>query len=98
MDQPAPASERAPSLWSPAFRLIVLAQGAFGFAWCSYLLQPKFFTGALGVGPREVGTVNATSGIAAVVAIALLVSIVDRRGGRRLGFLIGTALLFVCSL
>ncbi|HVU04168.1 MAG TPA: MFS transporter [Polyangiaceae bacterium] len=92
------AAPRESRLWSPAFLRIVAAQGAFGFAWCSFLLQPKFFTGPLGVGPREVGFVNATSGVASVAAIAVLVSVVDRRGGRRAAFIAGALLLFACSL
>jgi DHA1 family multidrug resistance protein-like MFS transporter len=87
----------APALWSPGFLKIVLAQGMFGFGWCLYLLQAKFFTGALGVGPREVGLVGATSGVASVGSIALLLTVIDRRGGRRAAFLTGAALLFFSS-
>jgi MFS family permease len=98
MSTAAPGSAPAKALWSPAFLRIVLAQATFGFGWCSYLLQPKFFTGALGVGPREIGTVGATSGVASVTSIIVLVSIVDRRGGRRFAFLCGTAILCLSSL
>jgi len=98
MSTAAPGSAPAKALWSPAFLRIVLAQATFGFGWCSYLLQPKFFTGALGVGPREIGTVTATSGVASVTSIVVLVSIIDRRGGRRMAFLCGTAILFLSSL
>jgi MFS family permease len=97
----APSGTAQPSesaLTSGPFIRIVVAQATFGFGWCLYLLQPKFMTGTLGVGPREVGAVGATSGLASVFGIVLLLRVIDLRGGRRAAFLAGSGLLLVSSL
>jgi MFS family permease len=83
-------------LWSPALTRIVLAQALFGFGWCLYLLQPKFLTQELGVGPAEVGNTMAFGGISGVLAIFGVLRVIDRRGGRRLLFL-GGSLILCCS-
>jgi MFS family permease len=77
---------------------ILIAQATFGFGWCLYLLQPKYLSQSLGAGPDAIGAVSATSGIAAVSAIAAVVFVIDRPGGRRLLFQVGSALLVVASL
>jgi len=75
-----------------------VAQALFGFGWCLYLVQPKFLTTELGVGPEEVGTTMAFGGASGVLAIFLVLRVIDRRGGRQLLFLSGAGLLFVSSL
>ena len=95
------AAERGvpiPTLWSAPFIRVVAAQATFGFGWCLFNLQPKFLTGVLGVGPRAVGTVVATSGLAAILTITGLLRFIDRPWGRRAGFLMGSALLVASSL
>ncbi len=95
---PSATKRPAKSLWSPALTRIVLAQALFGFGWCLYLLQPKFLTQELGVGPAEVGTTMAFGGISGVIAIFGVLSVIDKRGGRRLLFLTGSLILCVSSL
>jgi MFS family permease len=94
MPTPSPAPGNHPSaLSSPAFVRILVAQATFGFGWCLYLLQPKFLTTSLGVGPQEVGAVGSLSGIASIATIGVLLSVIDRRGGRRRAFLAGSLVL-----
>jgi hypothetical protein len=95
----APEAGATPStLWSPSFVRILFAQATFGFGWCLYNLQPKFLSGPLGVGPDGVGRVAATAGVVAILTIAALLRIIDRPGGRRIGFLVGSSLLLAASL
>ncbi|HMJ11407.1 MAG TPA: MFS transporter [Polyangiaceae bacterium] len=96
-EPPSPRA-RSATLWSPALTRIVLAQALFGFGWCLYLVQPKFLTQELGVGPAEVGTTMAFGGASGVVAIFGVLALIDRRGGRRLLFLIGSLLLCAASV
>jgi predicted MFS family arabinose efflux permease len=77
---------------------ILVAQATFGFGWCLYLLQPKYLSQSLGAGPDAIGAVGAISGVAAVVAILAVVFVIDRPGGRRLLFHVGSALLVLASL
>lgn len=95
---PSPTKRPPATLWSPALTRIVLAQGLFGFGWCLYLLQPKFLTQELGVGPAEVGTTMAFGGISGVLAIFGVLRVIDKRGGRRLLFLGGSLILCASSV
>jgi MFS family permease len=84
------------ALWSPALVRIVLAQLAFGFSWCLYLVVPKFLTTALGVGPGGIGSVAMTASAVSAISVLLLVRSIDR--ARRAVFVRGCALLALASL
>jgi MFS family permease len=77
---------------------IVMAQGLFGFAWCLYLVQPKFLTVQLGASPSDVGATLAFGGAAGVASIFFVLRLIDREGGRRLLFLLGSLVLAVSSI
>lgn len=83
---------------SPTFARILAAQATFGFGWCLYLVQPKYLTTALGAGPEQVGAVGTTTGLVSIATIGVLLSIIDRPGGRRRAFLSGCVLLSLASL
>lgn len=84
------------ALWSPALVRIVLAQLAFGFSWCLYLVVPKFLATALGVGPGGIGSVAMTASAVSAISVLLLVRSIDR--ARRAVFVRGCALLALASL
>lgn len=84
------------SLWSPALLRILLAQLAFGFSWCLYLVTPKFLTTQLGVGPSAIGAVSMTASSVAAVAVLAVVRTIDR--ARRAVFVRGCSLLVIASL
>jgi MFS family permease len=75
---------------------IVLAQLAFGFSWCLYLVVPKFLTTALAVGPSDIGTVAMTASTVSAIAVLLVVRSIDR--ARRTVFVRGCLLLALSSL
>jgi MFS family permease len=83
-------------LWSTALLRILLAQLAFGFSWCLYLVYPKFLSVALGVGPEGIGSVATVAGGVSAASVLLAVRSIDR--SRRAVFLRGSALLTACSL
>jgi predicted MFS family arabinose efflux permease len=83
-------------LWSPALVRILLAQLSFGFAWCIFLVYPKYLATALGVGPAEIGAVGTAAGVAAASAVLLVVRSIDV--SRRALFLRGSLLLMLASL
>jgi MFS family permease len=84
------------ALWSPALVRIVLAQLAFGFSWCLYLVVPKFLTTALGVGPGGIGSVAMTASGVSAVSVLLVMRSIDR--ARPAVFVRGCALLALASL
>jgi MFS family permease len=83
-------------LWSPALLRILLAQLAFGFSWCLYLVYPKFLAVALGVGPAGIGSVATTAGLASSACVLLVARSIDR--SRRTVFACGCVLLMLSSL
>jgi MFS family permease len=83
-------------LWSPALVRIVLAQLAFGFGWCLYMVYPKFLATQLGVGPSAIGSVGTAAGVASALAVLLVVRTIDV--SRRTVFVRGCLLLGLASL
>jgi MFS family permease len=84
------------SLWSPALLRILLAQLAFGFSWCLYLVAPKYFATALALGPAGIGSVAMTASTVSAASVLLLVRSIDR--ARRRVFVRGCLLLALSSL
>jgi MFS family permease len=84
------------SLWSPALVRILLAQLAFGFSWCLYLVAPKYFTTELAVGPSDIGSIAMTASGASALSVLLVVRSIDR--ARRRVFICGCSLLALSSL
>jgi MFS family permease len=83
-------------LWSPALVRILLAQVAFGFGWCLYLVYPKFLAAQLGVGPSAIGAVGTAGGLASALAVLLVVRTIDV--SRRAVFVRGCLLLGLASV
>jgi predicted MFS family arabinose efflux permease len=83
-------------LWSPALVRILLAQLSFGFAWCIFLVYPKYLATSLGVGPAQIGAVGTAAGVASACAVLLVVRTIDV--SRRALFLRGSVLLMLASL
>jgi MFS family permease len=84
-----------PSLWSPALLRILLAQLAFGFSWCLYLVAPKYFATALAVGPASIGSVAMTASTVSAASVLLIVRSIDH--ARRSVFMRGCFLLALSS-
>jgi MFS family permease len=81
----------ASSLWSIALLRILLAQLAFGFSWCLFLVYPKFLASELAVGPSAIGSVGSVAGITSAISVLLVVRSIDQ--SRRAVFVCGCALL-----
>jgi MFS family permease len=81
MSSPTSAEEPEPDLFTRDFALILATQFAFGFAFSSFFLLPKFVVTALAGSPREVGFVGALSVVAAVLVSPLCGKLLDQ--GRR---------------
>lgn len=86
-----------PRLLSRGFASLLVAQGAFGFAFSSFLLLPKFLGTQLGAGPGEIGVVTTLHGVTVVVCLPILGSAVDRLG-RRDFLTAGAALMAVACV
>ena len=71
------------ALYTRSFVSLLLAQAAFGYAFSTFFLLPKFITKALGAGPDQIGLVMAAFGATSVFCIPLVGSLVDRFGRRR---------------
>jgi len=71
-----------PPLFTRDFALVVMAQLAFGFAFSSFFLLPKYVVTELAGSPSQVGYVGATSVVAAVLASPWCGKLLDR-GPRR---------------
>jgi MFS family permease len=82
-------------LYTRSFVSLLLAQSAFGYAFASFFLLPKFVTTELGRGPEQIGLVMAAFGATAVIGIPLVGSLVDRLGRRR--FMTAGALLMAAT-
>lgn len=76
---------------------LLLAQLLFGFAWSMYLLLPKFYTNALGVGPELLGQISATGGVAGLLAVPFAGYGLDRLG-RVFFFRLGVVFVIVMSV
>jgi len=71
------------ALYSRSFVSLLLAQAAFGYAFSTFFLLPKFITKQLGAGPEKIGLVMAAFGATSVFCIPLVGTLVDRLGRRR---------------
>ncbi len=69
-------------LYTRSFVALLLAQSAFGYAFSSFFLLPKFITTELGAGPDRIGIVMASFGATSIFCIPLVGSLVDRVGRR----------------
>jgi MFS family permease len=75
-----------PALFTRDFALILATQLAFGFAFSSFFLLPKFVVTELHGSPSQVGYVGATAVVAAVLVSPLCGKLLDRGGRRPLMF------------
>ena len=75
-----------PPLFSRDFALILATQLAFGFAFSSFFLLPKFVVTELHGSPSQVGYVGATAVVAAVLVSPLCGKLLDRGARRPLMF------------
>lgn len=71
-------------LWTPAFVRLLCASSAFGFAFSSFHLLPKFLAVELAAGPATIGQVSGVFGAASVAATLALGTWIDRVSRRRL--------------
>ena len=85
-----------PSLLTPSFRTILIAQASFGYAFASFFLLPKFLAVEFHSGAGEIGRVMAAFGISAVIFTPFVGTLVDRLG-RRGFFIVGSALMAVSA-
>lgn len=83
------------ALYTRSFLSLLLAQAAFGYAFASFFLLPKFLATELGAGPDRIGLVMAAFGATSVVFIPVVGSLVDRFGRR--GFMTAGALLMATT-
>ncbi len=73
-----------PSLLTPAFVTIVLAQMAFSYAVSSFMLLPKYLATALHASASQIGRTSALPGFAAVVLTPFVGGWLDRVGRKPL--------------
>jgi MFS family permease len=90
---PAPGN----TLFSAQFRALLLVQMAFGFAFATFYLLPKFMTQELDASPSAVGLVSATFGVAGFCAMPWVGRVLDAGLSRWL-ILRGCALMTVSAL
>jgi len=76
-----------PPLFTRDFALVLATQLAFGFAFSSFFLLPKYVVTQLHGSPSQVGNVGALAVVAAVLASPLCGRLLDRGGRRPLMFL-----------
>ncbi|MBW2274750.1 MAG: MFS transporter [Deltaproteobacteria bacterium] len=74
----------AAPLMSRGFAVVLVTQAAFGYAFSSFFLLPKFLATELAVGPAEVGLLGAVSSVATVIGMFGAGAWVDRVGRRPL--------------
>lgn len=77
MSSTPPADAPEPDLFTRDFALILATQLAFGFAFSSFFLLPKFVVTALSGSPRQVGFVGALAVISAVLVSPLCGKLLD---------------------
>jgi MFS family permease len=99
MSSLASASEEPaePPLFTRDFALVMVAQLAFGFAFSSFFLLPKFVVTQLLGSPSQVGYVGATAVVAAVLVSPWCGKVLDR-GPRRPLLFAGCLLSAVAAL
>jgi MFS family permease len=77
----AEAPARA-ELWTPAFSRLLVAGSAYGFAFSSFHLMPKYLAVEFGASPTEIGWAAGVFGIASVftsIAVGVCIDRVSRR-------------------
>lgn len=83
------------ALYTRSFVSLLLAQAAFGYAFSTFFLLPKFLTTQLGAGPEKIGLVMAAFGATSIFCIPLVGALVDRLG--RLRFMTAGALVMAVT-
>jgi MFS family permease len=91
------AESSEPPLLTRGFALLLATQLAFGFAFSSFFLLPKFVVTELSGSPSQVGLVGALSVFAAVLSSPLCGWLLDR-GARRPLIVLGCALSGLAAL
>jgi len=79
----AEASSRA-ALWTPAFIRLLLAGSAYGFAFSSFHLMPKFLAVEFGATPSQIGWSAGVFGIASVLTSVVVGIWIDRVSRRHM--------------
>jgi MFS family permease len=72
-----------PPLWTPAFKLLLVAQLFFGFADALFVLLPKLLVVGYGADAGGIGVVMGAFGVASLLAIPAIGPAVRRLGRRR---------------
>jgi len=72
-----------PALFTRSFVALLIAQTAFGLAYSTFILLPKFLAVELAAGAFEIGAVTAAFGAATTIFTPLVGTWVDRIGRRR---------------
>jgi len=92
-----PEEPSEPPLFTRDFALVLVTQLAFGFAFSSFFLLPKFVVTELSGSPSQVGYVGALAVMAAVLVSPAAGKLLDR-GGRRPLMVVGCALSALAAL
>ncbi|HEY6728947.1 MAG TPA: MFS transporter [Polyangiaceae bacterium] len=85
------------SLWTPAFVRVLLVNVAFGFAFSTFFLLPKFLAQELGATAAQIGNVTGVNLFSAVLTVPCLWVLIDRVPRHRLlvfGSLLGAGAAF----
>lgn len=72
------------TLWTPAFIRLLLAGSAYGFAFSSFHLMPKYLAVEFGASPSAIGWSAGVFGIASVLASLVVGTYIDRVSRRRM--------------
>jgi MFS family permease len=99
MNTPDPADDEPDQqrLFTPNLIKLLVIGLAHGFAFSTFFLLPKYLTTELGAGPELIGRITAVAGVAGVLSVPVVGSLIDRGGRRRL-IAVGCALLAFGSL
>ena len=90
---PLATSRASEAEWlDPRFQKLLGVQMAFGYAFSSLLVVPKYLMTALHASPREIGELTAVNALAGIAAAPLCGWWLDR-GGARASILLGSVLL-----
>ncbi len=71
-------------LWTPAFVRLLVAGSAYGFAFSSFHLMPKFLATEFAASPSAIGWAAGVFGIASVLASVVVGAWIDRVSRRRM--------------
>jgi MFS family permease len=72
------------TLWTPAFIRLLVAGSAYGFAFSSFHLMPKYLAVEFGASPSAIGWSAGVFGIASVLASIVVGAWIDRVSRRRM--------------